>query len=170
MSVEAWTALIAAGAAIWTVWANTVEWRRGRLLKGIEMMEAYSKEFDSDAFKDKRRVAAVYLLSEARSDRDPPGELCEILDFLEGIGFAYGKKLIEAEAIWHSFASWLLPYSVATADVVAKMRARDPTLYEDFLSLCKAVEAVEAARHPSQNTLHLTSPSHVKRFLKDEAS
>lgn len=168
MSAEGWSALIAAVAATWAVVANTIEWKRGRLLKGIELIEAYSKEFDSAAFSEKRKIAATYLLS--KDNDEPPGELCEILDFFEGIGFVHGKNLIEAETIWHSFASWLLPYSVATADVVARLRKIDPTLYEDFIVLCKAVESVEAKRHPSQTTLHLISAMHVKRFLKEEAS
>ena len=169
MEPEAWSALIAVLAVSWTVWANTTEWKRGRLLKGIELIEAYCKEFDSEPFRERRKAAAIYLLNEARNNADPPADLCNILDFLEGIGFVHGKKLIEAEAVWHSFASWLLPYSVATTAVVAKLRERDPTLYEDFLSLCRAVEVIEAKRHPSNSSLHLTSPAYVKRFLKDEA-
>lgn len=170
MSAEAWSALVAAVVAIYTIVTNTIELKRGRLLKGIELMEAYSKDFDSDVFRKRRAVAAQYLLNDSRDNANPPSELCEILDFIEGIAFVHNNKLIEVETIWHALGSWLLPYSVATRNVVTKQQQIDPTLYEDLLPMFKAIETVEKHRHPSQNSFHLTSPTRVKRFLKEEAN
>lgn len=168
IKVEVWSVLIAVLAAIWAIWANTLEWKRSRFIKGIELLDTYRCDFSDEPLRNKRRQAARYLLEEKRDHNNPPEALVDILDFFECIAYLKKRKLFEIETVWHFFASWILPYVAAANEEIKRIRSDDSTLFEDLLNLYTDIESIEKKRHPSHKSFHIVSPPEVKSFLKGE--
>ncbi len=169
LSPEAWVAIIAALIALCTVIFQILEWRNTRFLKGIEMLNSNFDRFSSKEFREKRKVSALYLLSLDIDYKHPPEDLLDLLDFFEGMAYLYTKKVMDAEAIWHSFSAWLLPYYKAAAPAIKYAQKDDNLVFSDLDELFKEIKKFEAKHHPSKDTLHILSQEKVKQFLEGEA-
>ena len=92
------------------------------------------------------------------------------MNFYETIGFLYSKKVIDGEIVWHFFSASLLPYFQAAFDrIVALEQNKDPNSFCELDRVYRAVQKIEASKHPSGDTLHLLRADAVQAFLKRES-
>jgi hypothetical protein len=167
MTPAGWAALIATGGLIVTIWFQIVEWRRTHASKSLDIVLALEARFQSDEFAQKRRLAARSLQvggTDARGQR----AICDVLDFLETLGFLYGRRALDAETIWHFFGHWLLHYYVAAERIIKEEQGRSATLYVELDSLFQVIRDVELKRDPSAIGDRMFSRDAIDRFLSEE--
>lgn len=164
---EAWSALIAGVAAIWAIAQNSIEWRRARFIQGIKTLDEKVIEFRAPHLKQARIKSALYLLSS--STDEPPEELFELLNFFEGLGYLCARKLLEREAVWNHFSTWIIPFMHAANRQIVEIRVKDEGLYQNALDLTEKLEKIEDKKHKSKSHLHLKSKDFMKKFLTAEA-
>lgn len=114
MSASEWMPIIASIGLIITVIFQIVEWRRSRFARGLETIAALDARFESPEFREIRRRAAAYHLAESKDDRAGEEAAITVINFFETIGFLQEKKVLDSNMVWHFFASWLIPYYVAS--------------------------------------------------------
>ncbi|HEX7048296.1 MAG TPA: hypothetical protein VF275_12065 [Gammaproteobacteria bacterium] len=165
-----WSALSAVVGVIAVICFQVAEWRRQRFAKGIDTVAQLDSRWDSVEFRDIRREAAAYLI-DGNSTTEAAGEeaVRTVLNFYETLGFLNRKNVIDSEAIWHFFGSWIFPYYHASKPVRDKSRQLDPNCYSELESLVTAVREVEKKCHPSKSSLHLELEENITKFLQREA-
>jgi hypothetical protein len=142
-----WTAIGSISSSIGVIVAIIIfifQSRRAMLTKAIDILMQYDKRFDSTEFRLIRSRAAKYLLSgNKKEDGDGRQAISDVLNFFEAVAFLYKNKIIKADMIWHTFASWFLAYWKAAELYIQESRLEDPTAYEDTNTLFDAVLTIE---------------------------
>lgn len=161
-------ALIGAGVAL----ANGVRQdRRAQFTNMITILSQLDVRFDSNEFRGRRRLAAAWL-AQGSSHEDIVGEDAarDLLNFFETLAFLHRREAIDAEAIWHYFASWLLPYYRAFQTFIQREQATDPNAFREFATLYDAVFQIEREKRDYRGTEQVVSGENVKAILASEAS
>ena len=169
MTPEAWSATITGVGVMVAVSALIIESRRARFTHSIEIITQLDSRFETPEFRETRRRAAAHLLASDPSDRAGYEAVRVVLNFFETAAFLWRRKAVPADAIWHYFGSWLLPFWVASASRIADARQDDPNCYADLDLLRDAVAKVERKKL-GRAQLGLASKQAVQEFLKEEAS
>lgn len=167
-----WTAIgsIATGiGVIVTVIVFIVESRRSRFARAIDILMQFDSRFDSPEFRGIRRCAAEFLLSGAKEeDRDGRQAIADVLNFFETVAFLYRNKVIEANMVWHTFASWLLPYWKASDSYLRRRLLDDPNSYRETAVLFEAVWSIEKKELHDRTEQSIVTEESLTRFLKTE--
>ena len=169
MKIEAVSALASAIGVISAIVMQIREWRRASLTNRMATVTRYEARFEARDFRGLRRAAASYLLAPDAGGADGRDAVKSIINFFESVGYLFEKGMLTDEDAWQFFASWLVPYYVASEKVRAEEAENDPNVYCSIGRLYLAVLAVEAKKHPSRETTHLIAPEAVKQILEDES-
>jgi len=168
MRPEAIPAYVSALGVIAAMYWQIREWRRASLTNRMATITSYESRFEAAEFRDLRRVAARYLLAHDATEPAGRDATKAIVNFFESIGYLFEKGMLKDEDVWQFFASWLVPYYIASEKVRAEESENDPNVYSSVGNVYLAVLAVEAKKHPTGQTSHLIAPKAVRAFLDDE--
>jgi len=164
-----WTAIGSIASSVAVIVAIIVfiiESRRSTFTRAIDILMQYDNRFDSQEFRATRRRAAKFLLSGSKKeDKEGRQAINDVLNFFENIAFLYNNKVINADMVWHTFASWFLPYWKTAEFYIKESRSYDSTSYENSDALFADVLAIEKKR--STNT-PIDEKEFLKNFLKFE--
>lgn len=167
-----WTAIgvfVTAASLIATVWIAIKESRSSRFAKGVDLLLHFEARFESPEFRQVRAKAAHYLQAgHPAGDLTGRQALADLLNFFETIAFMKRHRLVSAEMVWHSFATWLLPYSVACKQFIDARRNADNNAFAQFCSLSEDVERVEERESNYRARDGLTGPKALSEFLEAE--
>ena len=102
---------------------------------------------------------------------EPSGENAahEILNFFETLAFLHRRGAVDADAVWHYFATWLLPYYRALMPLIQREQQTDPNIYHEFFALYEAVFQVEREKRNYRGTELVVSKEAVAAVLAEEA-
>lgn len=169
-TAQGWTALVSSVALIWTMIAQITVWNRDRFSRGLENLGKLDERFETVDFRELRKRAASYLLRGAPAeDKEGDEALQGVLNLFETIGYLHRRKMVRIEAVWHYFASWLLPYVAAAETYLKRKRADDLGIYCELLPLYKKVLAHEVELTGEGRTGHIVGKGAVDEFLNVEA-
>ncbi|MFZ2493488.1 MAG: hypothetical protein WA208_18575 [Thermoanaerobaculia bacterium] len=159
--------MVAALAIVVSVGMQIAEWRRARFSRGLDVLGTMDARWDSAEFRETRRQAAADLL-DRQSDPLEAEAVRDVLNFFETLGFLLRKEVVEADAVWHYFGSWLLPYTSAAASLTESYRAVDPNCLTEIEALVRAVWDVEIERNPQASGEGALTDERVRTFLEKE--
>jgi hypothetical protein len=161
-------ALIGASAALANGFRQD---KRAQFTHMITILSQLDVRFDSKEFRGRRRLAAAWLANGSQSaDLVGQDAARDVLNFFETLAFLHRREAIDAEAVWHYFASWLLPYYQAFESFVRKEQATDPNAYREFQTLFDAVFQIEREKRDYRGTEQVVSPENVKSILASESA
>lgn len=169
MTTEAWSALISAIGVMTAIGLQVIEWRRSSFSRRIEMMAALDSRFENPEIRDLRRRAAAWLQNQNPEDREGREAASGVINFFETLGYLYGKRAVDADGVWHFFASWLLPYYAATEHLRREIADGDRNVFCEFDKIYLAVKKIEERKHLSNDTLHIVGPDALRKFLAAES-
>lgn len=173
MGVDEWTAIGALSAVVGIIVAiifQILEWRRQRFSRSVDIVAQMDARWESVEFREIRKQAASFLLSPQESNQAAGEESVRtVLNFFETVGFLVRKRVVDEEAVWHFFGSWLFPYFRASDRIMEQSCSLDPNCYSDFKILYGKLRRVEAKQHPTQSASHLDNRAAVTQCLKREA-
>ena len=142
-----WTAIGSIATSIGVIVAIVafiIESYQYRFTKAIDILMQFDNRFDSPEFRKIRRRAAEFPLSGSKEeDKDGRQAIADVLNFFETVAFLYRNKAIKANMVWHTFASWLLPYWKASESYIQKRLLDDPNSYGETAVLFDAVWSIE---------------------------
>jgi hypothetical protein len=161
-------ALIGASVAL----ANGIRQdNRARFTNMITILSQLDVRFDSKEFRARRRVAAAWLTNGSqRTDLAGEDAARDLLNFFETLAFLHRREAVDAEAVWHYFASWLLPYYRAFETFIRSEQTTDPNAFREFAALYEAIFQVEREKRDYKGTEEVVSPENVKAILASESS
>ena len=140
--------------------------RRSKFSRAIDILMQYDNKFDSPEFRATRRRAAEFLLSGGKSDDEEGRQaINDVLNFFENIAFLYDNNVVNAKMVWHTFASWFLPYWKTSETYIKESRSYDSTSYENSDALFNKVLAIEKKR--CHNSL-MVEEDYLKKFIRIE--
>ena len=164
-----WTAIGSIASSISVIVAIVVfiiESRRSRFTKAIDILMQFDNRYDSPEFRKIRRSATEFLLSGSKEeDRDGRQAIADVLNFFETVAFLYRNKAITANIVWHTFASWLLPYWKAAESYIQKRLLDDPNSYGETAVLFDAVWSIEQKQLHDRTIQSIITEESLKRFL-----
>jgi hypothetical protein len=126
--------------------------------------------FESPEFRETRRAAATHLLSGGDADGAGAAAVADVLNFFETVAFLYRKEVLDAETVWHYFASWLLPYYASCEQHIAKEQHEDPNCYRELKPLQEAVFRIEERERSYQGANRLSAKPYLEQFLEREST
>lgn len=171
LSAEQWSALSAVAGVLLAITFQIIEWRRQRYSKGIDTIAQMDSRWDSAEFREIRRQASRFLVNPDSITKSSGEEAVRtVLNFFETLGFLERKTVVDAEAVWHFFGSWIFPYFHGSKPVMDRSRELDPNCYTELENLFKKIQKIERTAHPSKNSLHVEVDRYIKDFLRREAS
>jgi hypothetical protein len=168
-----WTAIGSIATSIGVIVAVVafiIESHRSRFTKAIDILMQFDKRFDSPEFRETRRRAAEFLLSGSKEeDKDGRQAIADVLNFFETVAFLYRNKAIKANVVWHTFASWLLPYWKAAESYIQICLLNDPNSYGETAVLFDAVWSIEQKHLHDRTEKSIITEKSLNSFLKSEA-
>lgn len=145
--------------------------QRARFSHMLTMLAQLDTRFESEEFRRTRRTAAAWILGgSAPSDEEGEQSAKDILNFFETLAFLYRREAVDAEAVWHYFASWLLPYHDALDALRRREQQEDENCFREFGVLYSAVFQVEREKRDYRGTEKVVSADAIRAFLMGEAS
>jgi hypothetical protein len=167
-----WTAIGSIATSVGVIVAVValiIESRRSRFTKAIDILMQFDNRFDSLEFREIRCRAAEFLLSGSKEeDKDGRQAIADVLNFFETVAFLYRNKAIRADMVWHTFASWLLPYWKAAESYVQRRRLDDPNSYGETAVLFDAVWSIEQKQIRDQTEKSIITDESLNRILRSE--
>jgi len=169
LTAEAWAAAASVTGVIVAITALVQESRRSRFSRAIDILSRLDDRFESPEFRAIRRSAAQYLLDPADAGQTGEESVRAILNFFETLAYLFKHHAVGANMVWHYYGSWLLPYYVASKDVIAKYQHDDPNCYRETAALYDAVFQVEENERNYCDATQVISSSGVTSMLRMEA-
>jgi len=168
-----WTAvgsIVAGFGVIASLMLGIREIKRARFSGAIEILMQLDARFETPEFRAARRRAAEFLIAGSRED-DAHGRqaIADVLNFFETVAFMHRNNAIGTDMVWHTFASWLLPYWKAADSYVQRRIHEDPNSYRETANLFDAVLTIEKRELRSRSDESVLTKEAVDRFLKSEA-
>jgi len=168
-----WTAIGSIATSIGVIVAVIlfiIESRRSMFTKAVDILMQYDNRFNSQEFRKIRRRAAEFFLSGSKEeDKDGRQAIADVLNFFETVAFLYCNKAIKANMVWHTFASWLVPYWKAAESYTQKRLLDDPNSYRETAVLFDAVWSIEQEQLHDHTEKSIIKGESLNRFLKSEA-
>lgn len=158
--ITAWAAMLAAIVAILTLYFEN---RRHRFSVGIDLLLKLDERYDSDNMRKFRRSAAKSLLSGNSS-----GDVDEVLDFFEMMGFLVRRGALDKKMVWHNFSHSISGYWNAAKEHIQEEKLKDPTVWQDLDLLYKSVITIEKRERRCSNSDLLLSEDSIKKFLEED--
>ena len=150
-----------------------------RTTLGVELTLKFDDHFSSDDFVDARRTSASKVLEAINTTLnfrdevtrvliDDYGEIEEILDFFEQIGYLVRKGILDKKFVWHTFSYWFFRYWHLTKGYI-DVRGKNSSVYKDLAFLNESMIEIEKEESPYPDTEICPSDDELKRFLEEEA-
>jgi hypothetical protein len=165
-TVTAAAAAVGAAVALGNAYRQDM---RAQFTQMINILSQQDARFDSPDFRVVRAKAAQWI--RAGSDPDDIGgddAARAVLNFFETLAFLHRREAVDSDAVWHYFASWLLPYHVALRPLVARSQADDPNTYREYSALYDAIFQVEREKRNYRGTEQVISAANVAAVLEAE--
>jgi hypothetical protein len=161
-------AAAALGAAVALVNAHRQD-RRARFSQMVTILSQLDGRFEGAEMKAVRAKAARWLL-DGSDEADQAGENAarDVLNFFETLAFLHRREAVDADAVWHYFASWLLPYYQALQPLIRRAQKDDPNIYREFGTLETAVFQIERDKRDWRGTEQVVSPANIQAVLRAE--
>ena len=110
---------------------------------------SFDRNFNSQEMKKVRSRAASFLKNNSnqlRSDDVSSGDLDDVLDFIEDLGFYVVGDQMTPEVAHHAFHTWVRGYYAAARDYIESVQEHSPTMWEHINSLLEMLDQVEKER------------------------
>lgn len=167
-TATACAALVGAGVALTNAYRQD---QRARFTQMLTILAQQDTRFEGEEFRKTRRAAATWIMA-GSSTQDEEGEQSakDVLNFFETLAFLHRREAVDAEAVWHYFASWLLPYHDALDALRTREQREDPNCFREFPDLYSAVFQIEREKRDYKGTEKVVSAEAIHAFLMGEAT
>lgn len=161
-----WVGLVTALAALLTAAFALYQIRLSRLSLGADLILRHAERFESNAFRQKRRLAAKALLE----NRDLEN-VEDVLDFFDTVAVLVHRKAFDKTLVWHMFFYWLHGYWLRGNNYIGKIRQKEATRYTDLLWLHDQLLKIERLRRRKLRVAPIEPPERIwDGFLQEEFS
>jgi hypothetical protein len=162
-AITAWAAMLAAIAAVLTLYFEN---KRSRFSVGIDLLLKLDERYDTVGMRRLRRSAAKSLLAKSAS-----GDVDEVLDFFEMIGFLVQGGALDKKMVWHNFFHSVSGYWNSAKEYIQQEqeRLKDPTVWRELDFLYKSVTTIEKRERKCLDSDLLLSKDSIEKFLQEEA-
>jgi hypothetical protein len=164
MSTPAWLPITISGAGtIIALSAFAYQVYRARFNQSVDLLFRLENDFFGPAKKTQRATACRELSAGISVEAEP------ILDFFETMALLLKRGALDEEMVWHTFYYWISHYYQALAPYISEKQNADPLVWQDFSTLVKSVDRLQAKRL-GVSTLPPFTPEEIAAFLLEEAN
>lgn len=155
---------IGAGAAVVTIIvllvAHMRQSQQSRLSLAADLIDRLDSQFNTEEFKEKRRIAAKALRG-GNPKKSKMASIEDILDFLERVALLTRKGALDKEMVWNTFFYWFRGYRYSAKDHIEAWQKDDSTYWADFVKVYR--QLVEVEKHERASAVGCTFRS---RFVR----
>lgn len=143
-----------------------VQIRESRDEAKIQRLVEVVRQFDQPPYSDiRRRLAAQRIDTKQKSVRpldveDPPGEMIDLLDFCQHIGFLVSRGFLDRDDVYGEFADPMFLLYTDARPLIDARRKKEPAVWGDCVDLMQVLIQIDAennagvANHPSQDDIY----------------
>lgn len=166
-TAEEWSALIAALAAIIALYSIYAESKRSRFSQGVELLLRLDEEF-SRLLREKRASASLYLAGKPTFEDGLDESLRDVLNFFEKVGYLHRRGALDAEMVWQTFSTWIIPYCAASNSYREQAIKKDKNYYSELGLLYKKIISIEKKKAGQGSIDQITSETALRKFCDRE--
>lgn len=160
-AIMAWAAIITAIVAIVSI---IIERKRTRFSMSVDLLFKLNDEFNSPKLLRNRIRAA----KSANTGRINGGQVDDILDFFETVGYLVRRGALDKDMVSSSFYYYLHYYYLLTQDYRSETRKKDCTIWEDFELIHNKLVLHEKRQHKCEDEDLIPSQEEIQEFITDE--
>jgi hypothetical protein len=155
---------LAAGALAYSVGQRQVGASKSALQ--AESIISLMEKFDSEAFQNKRRLAAEACLSKLPT-RESGVDVDDVLDLFEDAAFLVHEGALSRRMMWHGFHHWVRIYYQASERYIADCRENEPARWKYLCLVYPLLNEVEKAEGKGKYIERLTDAA-LRTQLEEE--